>query len=120
MEAGRFKIWYDDGTTYTDADGPAELAPKRGVQAIAQSDPNCGRTLCRADDFYIYQDYDGIAGFQGVDQFGLHDYLIEPGYKLVFFGRTIGNQEYRKILATVNADDYLPVRTSWRKDECRG
>jgi hypothetical protein len=120
VESVRFKIWYDDGGTYTDEDGPPELAPKRGVQAISQSDPHCGRTLCRADDFYVYQNYDGIRSFQGVDQFGLHDYLIESGYKLVLFGRTIGNQEYREVLARVNADDYLPIRTSSQKAERRG
>ena len=113
----KFKIWYDDGTVYS---GKPELAPKRGVQCIAQTDPECGRTICRSDDFYVYQEYDGILGFQGVDQFGLHDYLIEPGYKLVLFGRTIGNREYKSILQKAVNDLDLPVKTSWDSGERRG
>mgnify|MGYP001822894045 CR=1 FL=1 len=118
MNRHKFKIWYDDGSTYSD--GPPELAPKRGVQVIAQSDKDCGRTICRSDDFYVYQEYDGVWSFQGVDQFGLYDYLIEPGYKLVLFGRTIGNDEYRSILQCAVNDPDLPAKTSWQADERRG
>lgn len=90
------------------------------MQCIAQSDPDCGRTICRADDFYIYREFDGRLSFQGVDQFGLHDYLIEPGFKLVLFGRTIGNNEYKAILRKATTDPDLPVKTSWDSSERRG
>ena len=117
MSSHDFKVWYDNGATYT---GPPEQAPKRGVICIAQKDPDCGRTICRSDDFYIYSIFDGRPGWQGVDQFGLHDYLIEPGYKLVLFGRTIGNNEYKEILRKAIYDPDLPVKSPWDSGERRG
>lgn len=115
-----WKIWYSDGSTFTSEEGPPELAPKRGVQAIACRDKTFGRIVCRSNDFYIWSVYDGQPGWQGVDYFGLWDYLQEPGVKIVLFGRTIGNVEYRQLINRVVSDPDLPTKTCWAAEERRG
>lgn len=114
-----WKVWYDGGSTFSSADGPPENAPKRGVQAIACADAECGRYICRSNDFYIWSVYDGQPGWQGVDYFGLWDYLQEPGAKIVLFGRTIGNAEYRQTLNRVMNDPELPDKVCWHAEERR-
>lgn len=115
-----WKVWYSDGSTFSSSDGPPELAPKRGVQAIACSDREHGRVICRSNDFYIWSVFDGEWGWQGVDYFGLWDYLQDPGSKIVLFGRTIGNAEYRQLINRVVNDPELPAKTAWHAEERRG
>ena len=83
-----WKIFYSN-STYSSDDGPPELAPKRDVQTVAVADDTCGRRIERGDNFYVYRH-----GWRGCDQFGLYDYLIEPGYKIVLFGRSLTDDEY--------------------------
>lgn len=115
----RWKIFYDNGSTFTDVDGKPFDAPKRGVIAITVQDGEHGRALCRDNDFYIWNVYDGNELWQGVDWFGLWDYLVDPGVKIVLFGRTIGNKEYRNLINKVVNDPYLPNKTGWAQGERR-
>ena len=115
----KWKVWYDGGLTFSSDDGPPTRAPKRGVQAIACADREAGRVICRSSDFYIWSVFDGQSGWQGVDMFGLFDYLSEPGAKVVLFGRTIGNVEYRQLLNRIVDDPDLPVKTCWHAEERR-
>jgi hypothetical protein len=112
-----WKIWYDDGGTYTDRDGPPESAPGRGVQVIATIDESVGWRLVRSADYYIFSPQ--IGGWEGVDSFGLWDYLADPGHKVVKFGRTIGNREYEDILDRATHDPDFPRKSAWRPSERR-
>jgi hypothetical protein len=98
-----WKIYYGDGAAYSSATGPAELAPKGNVQRIAYYDSDGRRHQCHDRDYY-YQD--GQRWF-GVDLSGLLQYLYEPGLKCVFFGRTIPDENYRRIASL--ADNDLPL-----------
>ena len=112
----KFKIYYDDGSTYTDQDGPIELAPKVGVICIAQEDAFAGRKIDRSCDYYVMHDY----GMRGVDQFGLYDYLTQPGSKIVLFGRTVSDERWREIWdEAANRDTYLPLKSAMTDDERR-
>lgn len=113
----KYIIWYGDGSIYRDDYGPPELAPKRGIQVISQEDPDTGQSFTRSNDFYWWTD----KGWQGGDLFGLFDYLIEPGSKVVLFGRTIGNREFTGILQHALNDDsgYLPPKSAWHERERR-
>lgn len=117
MTERKFKIWYGDGSTFTDEDGAPELAPKTNVQCVTIECPEHGQVVCKADDFYIYDVYDGEGCWQGVDYFGMWDYLSRPGTKIVLFGRTLGNEEYRQIVGAAMDDPYLPQKTNWHKGE---
>jgi hypothetical protein len=113
----RWRIYYGDGTTYDDSQGPAWDAPARNVQAIVVSDPDHGWYILRADDFYWYL-ADEDRWYSG-DRFGMYDYLLDPGAKRILFGRSIPNAEYARILDRAMGDKLLPEKTGWRPDERR-
>jgi len=112
-----WKIFYGDGSTYSDKDGLPELAPKRDVQIIGADCEIAGRRFERETDYYIWTPERG--GWRGVDKFGLFDYLIDSGYKIVLFGKMLNNKEYRKILDKATNDSYLPRKSAWLREERR-
>jgi hypothetical protein len=110
-----WKIFYGEGATYSDEDGPPELAPKRNVQTIAVANELVGRRIERGNDFYIMTGH----GWRGCDQFGLFDYLIEPGAKVVLFGRSLADDEYREVLDRATRDPDLPEKSAFLPEERR-
>jgi hypothetical protein len=110
----RWKIFYSS-STYSDADGPPELAPKRDVQAVLVEDSVSGRRIERSNNYYVWTPERG--GWRGVDKFGLFDYLIEPGARVVLFGRTLSDDEYEDILVRSGQDDYLPPKSAKLRSE---
>ena len=104
-----WKIFYPDGS-YSDEDGPPELAPKCGVQAIAVKDKTVGRRIERSEDFYIYTPEHG--GWRGANQFRMTEYLMMPGLKIVLFGRTLVDDDYRAVLDRATTDSYLPRKSA--------
>jgi len=110
-----WRIYYGDGSTYSDADGPPELAPKRNVQTIAQANELVGRRIERGADHYVWTDH----GWRACDFFGLFDYLIQPGAKVVLFGRSLSDAEYRAVLDRACKDPDLPPKSGVLEDEKR-
>lgn len=106
-----WRIYYGDGSSYY---GDVELAPGRNVQIIVQSSREHG-WIARTGDFYVYRPGMWFA----VDQFGLYDYLLEPGWKKVLFGRMLTNDEYNAIWKMVMSDPNLPKKTGFDKGERR-
>jgi len=111
-----WKIYYS-GATYSSDDGPPELAPKRDVQAIAVASELTGRRIERSEDHYIWTPENG--GWRGADKFGLFDYLIDPGFKVVLFGRTLSDDAYRAVWDKVSRDVDLPPRSAVYPNERR-
>lgn len=107
-------IYYDDETVYTDEDGPPSHAPKRGVQAIARQSDRVGVKFLGGHDYYWRDDGSWFGG----DEFGLFDYLSQPGKKVVFFGRSMTDDEYRDILKRIKSDDF-PEKSAWERTERR-
>lgn len=95
-----WRLYYDDGSTFSSEDGGPQDAPARGVIAILQPDPDVGHHVVTGFDYYWIRD--GV--WFGGDLFGLFDHLITPGWKAVKFGRTTSNAEYRAIVARATAD----------------
>lgn len=111
MKIRMWKIFYDGGGTFSNRDGSPQEAPARGVQVIIQSSDRVGRAVVRSSDYYIFSARCG--GWEGVDIFGLWDYLASPGFKVVKFGRTIGNQEWNDVLIRAVDDPELPRKSNW-------
>lgn len=99
-----WRIYYGDGSTY---DGPVEDAPARNVQIIAQADPDHGWIALSGTDYYIWR---GDRWF-GVNADALYDYLIDPGWKKVLFGRMLSSAEYNAVWQRLAADTDLPQKT---------
>jgi len=93
----RWLVLYDDRPPFSSRDGGPEMVPARGVQIILQDHPRVGIETVTGADYYIWRK----ERWMGVDRFGMHDYLIEPGWKIVLFGRMLTHDEYKKIFLTI-------------------
>lgn len=105
-----WKIFYSEGT-YSDEDGPPENAPKRDVQTIAVKCETSGRRIERGSDYYIWVPDRGV--WRGVDFFGMYDYMIDPGFKLVLYGRVLSDKEYSEIWTRATKDPDLPPKSAY-------
>lgn len=108
MTRPRWRIWYADGGTFCDLDGPVEDAPGLGVLVIAQADPDVGRELRYGTDFYVYEGDRWLA----VDRYGLWDYLARPGWRKALAGRTVAPREMALAYAAAVDDPTLPPKTA--------
>jgi hypothetical protein len=99
----RWRLYYGDGTTFSDEDGTPAFAPTTNVMCCAWYDDDNRRRLAHAADYYWYED----GRWYGSDLFGLWDYLARPGFKIVKFGRMIGDLQFRDVMSKAMND--LPL-----------
>jgi len=105
-----FKVFYDDGRTYT---GDPYYAPVLGVLIIVETDRDHGRRIIQNADYYCWDDRGDGYGWWESDFVGLVDYLIKPGPKRVLIGRLVSNIVHQKIFDEAYSDpDFLP-KTAW-------
>jgi hypothetical protein len=109
----KWRIYYGDGSTYSDLMGAPEDAPTRNVQIIIQEHIDTGWYIQPGDDYYVWTGDHWV----GVDRFGLYDYLIEPGWKKVIFGRTLTNTEYKAIYRQAQHDKSLMPKSAMVRGE---
>lgn len=112
-----WRVYYDDGSTFDNLKGGPADAPALGVIAINCADADVGFWTARAADFYCYSETQFTPLWEGMDMFGLWDYLASPGLKRVLFGRTIPNDRYEQILHVALRDPDFPKKTGWRTTE---
>ena len=116
-----WRNYYGDGTTYSNLDGPPELAPGVDLQVIVTTDSENGRCMIsggnagRRDDYYWWNP-EREEWWVG-DLFGLYDYLQQPGWRKVIFGRSLGKEAFKKIWQRALTDPDFPPKTAWRPHE---
>lgn len=98
-----WRIYYGDGSTFSNEDGSAELAPCGGVIAVAWYDEDNRRRLAHGQDYYIFD----AGRWMGVDASGFWQYMGEPGFKFVKLGRMIGDLKFRSVMSKAMND--LPL-----------
>jgi hypothetical protein len=108
-----WRIYYGNGKTFSSLDGLPEDAPPWNVQLIIQLDEITGRYNQTGDNFYIWIGDKWV----GVDQIGLLDYLAHESPSIVKFGRTLSNEDYKKILKVAESDSDFPSRSAWKPTE---
>ena len=128
----KWRIYYGDGSTFSNQDGTPEDAPIANVQVIVQPHLMSGRywqTMC---DYYVYWSDHWV----GTDIAGVLDFLVDSGLLqwgseidaavivqravntgLVKLGRTLEKKRYYAILKQANADPNFPRRTAYLSDE---
>lgn len=106
-----WRIYYADGSTIEDSEGPPTGERARGVQVILQDHPDVGWFLQTGSDYYIQRN----GRWYGVDIFGLFDFLMDSGQ--VVFGRHITNTEYKAILNEALEDRELARKGGLLKQE---
>lgn len=104
-------IYYGDDTKFTWEDGTPFDAPRTNIQVIAVEEGELGWQLTSDSDYYYY-DEDLDVWFHA-DQFAIFDILIRCKHPLIFFGRYIPTDDFKKIL--LKCIDELPTpKTAWR------
>ena len=94
-----WRVYYDDGSTFTDLDGSPYDAPATGVQIIVSRSGE-KTILSRGKTAYYWKD-----GWNPCDEPGMYDYLmLYKGPKAVLFGRTIRDEEYLKVCEVAAGD----------------
>lgn len=107
-----WKIRYGDGSTFSDLDGSAFDAPGLGVVTINVVDPEVGFRVARSADYYCYDPEQFTGGWEGVDIFGLWDYLSQPGPRKVVFGRTYQNSVWDEAWQAAKHDPDMPLKSA--------
>jgi hypothetical protein len=98
----RWRIYYEDGSTFSDRDGDAFHAPPAGVQVIAREDPSSPRGFRLLHGAAGHRDafYWKAGDWYGCDMAGLWDHLLMyVGPKAILLGRTIRNEDFYSIKA---------------------
>lgn len=124
----RWKLYYDDGATFSDEDGRWEDAPHRGVLVLATEDPDVGRELDHGPRGEFFAWWPQATKPWGHDRIGILDYLAEAGYPAttrladlsledwraagVKVGRSVDNHAFRATLAAAIDDPYLPPKSA--------
>lgn len=104
----RWKIYYENGLTFSDQDGDIFFAPTQGVQIICFEDKEVGRRMIHRFDYYWPTTY----GFSGGDLFALYEYLTQVGPKKVLFGKTVSDKVFKEVLEKALADSYFPPKSA--------
>ena len=110
-----WKVYYGDGSSFSDEDGAAADAPVMDVQVIAQA-AGCdiGRHLISRHDFYWFEPGEWFGG----DQWGLFDYLLRSqGRSVVKFGRYVTRVAFDAALLQAANDLDLPKKIAWLPTE---
>jgi len=105
-------IYYGDGSKFTDLDGSPFDAPRTNVQIIAFKNNQMGWEILSQSDYYYFED--GGHGFCiAPDQFTLFDVLVRVFKPLIFFGRWLSQEDFRKVVLKM-LDDLPEPKTLWR------
>lgn len=108
MARNGWLIWYDDGSSFSNEDGPPHAAPRTGVQIVAVEHTSVGRLLWHSSDFYCWQDE-----WVPRSLLGLMDYLREPGAeKIVLQGRGIAYDRFCALYRLADADTRLAAKSA--------
>jgi hypothetical protein len=102
MDELQWRIYYDDGSDYSNLDGAFKDAPSDGVLAAVFRDPQTGYKIRRKKDYYFLMPDDGTIG--ETDDLG--PFLRKTG--LIKFGRwvsgSVWEKEYRRIVEEARED----------------
>ncbi|MHA2266120.1 MAG: hypothetical protein ACXAEN_27310 [Candidatus Thorarchaeota archaeon] len=113
-----WKIYYSDGSTFSDQDGTPWRAPGLDVQVIVLEDEQNGWMIQAHDDYYIWDDRGDGARWWGVDRAALDEYLFYyPGHKCALMGRRISSKEFDKIYERASNDPDFPKKTAFAYGE---
>lgn len=111
----KWKIFYGDGSTFSDEDGSPYYAPRDNVQVIIGADPETGRYIIAKFDAYWW-DIERDRWFGG-DRVGEWDYMRQLGPRVVLYGRFIGNNEYDACATAAQLDPNFPQKCGWAQGE---
>ncbi len=103
-------VYYIDGNTFDNTQGDPCDVPGGGVLAVVQEDDSVGVLVHQQNDFYCFDEQFG--GWAGMDVFGLTQYLMKPGLKIIKLGEAMSTERYKKMLQCVRDNPDLPDKSA--------
>jgi len=97
-----WRIYYDDGKTFSSDEGTPFDAPRTGVIVIVQTNKQVGWELVHAYDYFYYEEK--VGGWRASDQFGMYDHMIRCKTPLVLFGRMLDDATYYSMLNRIREE----------------
>lgn len=91
-----WRIFYEDGSTFSDEDGSPFEAPRTGVQAIVYSDVD-GLSMLSQSDYYYYEPERCDWGWWHCSPHGMTLHLQRAMRPLVLFGSMIPTDNYNEV-----------------------
>lgn len=110
-----WRIYYDDGRTFSDQDGTPWDAPRVGVVAIVHADPRVGWQIVAGNDYYYWEPH--VGGWRNSDQFGMYDHMVRTRQPLVLFGRMVTDEAYAKLRTEIAIE--WGDKSGWLQTEVR-
>jgi hypothetical protein len=95
----KWRIYYDNGSTFDSLQGEPEQAPSIGVICIKHFIENEWR-IQAFTDYYIREKDE----WWGADAPGFWQYMFRPGFKVVKFGTNIKDEPFQKIVTQARED----------------
>lgn len=99
----QWRIYYDDGSVFTDKDGSPWCAPRTGVQIIAYEDVD-GWGLISQADFYYYEPESCTWGWWHCGPVGMTLHLQRARKPLILFGAMMLNEGFSEVEKRALAD----------------
>lgn len=113
-------IYYHDLSTFSSDDGGPEESPGVGVLAVVVKDAVVDYRVVHGggphfgQGFYWWDDGTWYVG----DQWGLAQYLNEPGWKIVRFGQTVLNDRWAELWEKIESE--IGVKSSrWHGERAK-
>jgi len=117
----KWKIYYGDGSIFSDQDGSPWSAPGFDVQVIVMASKDHGWMTQAGDDYYVWDCRGGVTRWWGVDKFGLWEYLfVTPGFKCALAGKTTTSERFSEIFKMASNDPSFPPKTTYASKERKG
>ena len=98
-----WKIYYDDGSTFSDLDGEPHEAPPEGFICAVGWDENGDRYIMHGWDFYCW-DLEANQWW-GMDRCGLHDRLRRNKVYAYKEGRTVTKSAWQHIMGVAHREN---------------
>jgi hypothetical protein len=124
-----WKLWYSDGSTFSDYDGEWLDAPCAGAVILVSSDPQVGRELDHGTRGEFFAWWPGASKPWGFDRVGILDYLVnglghEGDTKLcdmtfddfdaagIKVGRSVDNDVFESLMLAATNDEYFETKSA--------
>lgn len=110
-----WRIYYADGSTFSNAQGTPFDAPRLGVVAIVQEDADVGYVIHHALDYFYWEPE--VGGWCNTDLLGAMDHLVRAKQPLLLMGRMMAKRAYYDLLGKIATD--CGPKTTWLSAEVK-
>jgi hypothetical protein len=106
----KWRIFYNDGSSFSNTDGNPEDAPGGAVLAVVQEDKSVGVLVHQLNDYYVFNEHFG--GWCGLDHIGFTQYVMRPGLKIIKLAESMSTNRYKRMIANIRKDPNLPSKSA--------